>query len=211
MEKRTKMLGFVAVLLVTANFLTTPVAAASDFVGVSDTVPWLSYYYYSVTITDGDNVTKGSVLMSVRNITRGTNSADIYTLFEVDLSGIDPVLLKKFTINYEVPTAVDTESPGFGFGMLLLFGLTISFTNGWIVNKAATQKTLTYQDNNDKISFTWDNNGVLKSAILTIPSSPSTPKYEIKRIIEPLYIYGGLGVVALLILLGAICCIKKKK
>ena len=210
MNNKTKILGILSLFIITASSI-TQVSAASDFVGVSDTLPWLSYYYYTIDYLDDDEESKASVSMSIRNITKQTDQAVIYVLFENDYRTSDPVILREFTIEYEIPEAYDTSSPTFPFGLALLTGSILNFNIGWIINKATPQKNLTYVVDDFNINIEWDSNGVLKGLLFDVTSGSSHTRVEIKRIIEPLYIYGGAALFVGLFVIVICCCAKKKK
>ncbi len=186
----------------------TQVRAASDFVGVSDTLPQLSYYTYTVEIKNGSTVNKYSVSMSIRNITSLSSKAIIYVLFETNLPNApDPVMVREFDIEYKVPDPIDTNSLLYPLGLAIGAALIMNFLSGWIINKATPQKQLTYTNNDLKMDFVWDNNGVLKSMLYQPDANNS---YQIKRVIEPLYIYGAVILIGVIFIVVIVVCAKRK-
>jgi hypothetical protein len=209
LKKKLETIGFFTILLVVSSSITS-VAAASDFVGVSDTMPGISYYYYTITYDDNGDKGKGSAWMSVRNITRESDKARLYILFETDYRTADPVILSEITIDYKIPDPIDPTNVFYVLGLIFITASILSFGQGWIINKATTPKTLNYTNGNNEIKIVYDNNGVLKSLYFNLTEGSNHYFYEIKRVIEPMYIYGGFGLV-LIILVLLICCRPKKK
>lgn len=183
------------------------VRAVNDWVGVSDTLPQISYYYYTIEFKNGTTTQKYSVTMSVRNITTLSDKSYIYVLFETDYSS-EPSFVRKFQIDHSTPTPIDTSNQQtFGLSMIFIYAFIMSFMGYWIVNKANPQKELTYTSGDSQISFKWDNNGVLQNALIKTDVDDSI---EIKRVIEPLYIYGAGILIGLIFIIIIVVCAKRK-
>jgi len=184
------------------------VRAASDFVGVSDTLPQISYYTYTIEVKNGTDVKKYSVSMSVRNITTLSTKSVVYVLFETNYPGAtEPVFVREIEIENKIPDPIVTNSPMFGLTMAFISAFILTFTSGWIVNKATPQKELKYSSGDIKIEVLIDNNGVLKSLYF---QADANTYIQIKRVIEPLYIYGAGALIALLFVVLIIVCAKRK-
>ena len=205
--KRSSKAFIVGILLL---FICNPiiqVRAANDWVGVSDTLPQISYYYYTIEVKNASTTRKYSVTMSVRNITTLSDKSIIYVLFETDYT-TDPVFVKEIQIQHSTPSSIDTSNQiSFGLAMMFISAFILSFMSGWIINKATPQKELTYTNGNTQISFKYDNNGVLQNFLFKPDADNSI---EIKRLIEPLYIYGAGLLIGLIFIIIIVVCAKRK-
>ncbi len=208
MKRFTKAL-LISTLLLLAITPITQVRAANEWVGVSATLPQISYYTYNVESKNGSTITKNSITMSIRNITTQSTKSLIYCLFETDMDNFyGPAFIQIFEIKHEKPEEIDTSSV---IGILITAALILSMTDGWIINKALVNKSISY--NFDLIfdlsgEIVWDSNGVLKNFRST--DDTSGDYVSIKRVIEPLYIYGAGLLIGVIFVVVVAMCIKRK-